>query len=56
VTTVRVALSNGKTVEVHPVGIGDEDMFAFWPGKDVTPKSWTAYDAAGQPAGSGAVK
>jgi hypothetical protein len=56
VATVRIALSNGKTVEVHPVGIGDEAMFAFWPGKNVTPKSWTAYAAAGQQVGSGAVK
>jgi hypothetical protein len=56
VTTVRIALSNGTAVTAHPVGIGNEDLFAFWLGKNLTPKSWTAYNAAGQQVGSGTVK
>jgi hypothetical protein len=56
VTTVRIALSNGTTVTAHPVGIGNEDLFAFWPGKNVAPKSWTAYNVAGQQVGHGTVK
>ena len=52
VATVRVTLSNGKAVTVHPVGVGNEDLFAFPVSKGVTPVSWTAYDAAGQQAGT----
>jgi hypothetical protein len=52
VATVKVTLSNGKTVTVHPVGVGNEDLFAFPTGQGVTPVSWTAYDAAGQQVGS----
>jgi hypothetical protein len=55
VTTVRIALSDGTTATAHPVGVGNEDLFAFWLAKNVTPKSWTAYNAAGQQVGSGTV-
>ena len=51
VATVRIALSSGKTVTVHPVGVGNEDLFAFPTGPGVTPVSWTAYDAAGHQVG-----
>lgn len=53
VATVKIALSNGKTVTAHPVGVGNEDLFAFPAGLGVTPVSWTAYDAAGHQAGHG---
>jgi hypothetical protein len=54
-TTVRIALSDGTTVTARPVRIGNEDLFAFWLGKNVSPTSWTAYNAAGQQVGHGAV-
>ncbi len=53
VATVRIALSNGKAVTARPVGVGNEDLFAFPTGKGVTPVSWTAYDAAGHQVGAG---
>jgi hypothetical protein len=52
VATVKIALSNGKTVTAHPVGVGNEDLFAFPTGQGVSPVSWTAYDAAGHQVGS----
>jgi len=55
VATVRIALSDGTTVQVHPVGVGDEELFAFWVPKGVAPQSWTAYSARGAQAGSGTV-
>jgi hypothetical protein len=56
VATVRVTLSNGKTVTAHPVGVGNQDLFAFPLGKGVTPAGWTAYDAAWRQVGAGAAK
>jgi hypothetical protein len=53
VASVRVTLSNGKTVMAHPVRVGDEDLFAFPTGNQVSPVGWTTYDAAGQQVGSG---
>jgi hypothetical protein len=52
VTKVRVTLSTGATVEATPVGVGNEDLFAFWAGSG-TDASWTAYDAAGKEVGHG---
>ena len=56
VTLVRVALSNGKTAAVKPVGVGNERVFAFAVGAGVSPVSWTAYDASGHQVGAGSVK
>jgi hypothetical protein len=53
VTLVRVALSNGTTVEVNPVTIGNENLFAFWLGQGISPAGWTAYNAAGKKVGAG---
>jgi hypothetical protein len=53
VAAVRVTLSDGKTVTAHPVGVGNQDLFAFPTGKDVFPTGWTAYDASGRKAGAG---
>jgi hypothetical protein len=55
VTTVRVALSNGKTVAVNPAEVGNENLWAFWIGPGVSPTSWTAYSASGREVGSGPV-
>jgi hypothetical protein len=54
VALVRVTLSNGQTVAVRPVSIGNERLFAFALGKGVTAVRWTAYNAAGQVTGTGA--
>lgn len=54
VTSVRVALSNGQTVTAYPVGVGDQDLFAFSLG-GVHPISWTAYDGHGKQVGHGTV-
>lgn len=56
VTAVRITLSNGKTVTAHPVGVGNQDLFAFPTGKGVTPTGWTAYDAAGRQVGTGTTR
>jgi hypothetical protein len=53
VTTVRIALSDGTSATAHPVGVGNEHLFAFWLAKNVSPNRWTAYNAAGQQVGSG---
>jgi hypothetical protein len=53
VASVRITFSNGKTFTAHPVGVGNEDLFAFPLSKGVTAVSWTAYDAAGHQVGSG---
>jgi hypothetical protein len=55
VASVRVTLSNGKAVTVRPVGVGDEDLFAFPAGGGVSPASWTAYNASGLQVGAGSV-
>jgi len=55
VALVRVTLSNGKTVQVRPIGVGNEDLFAFPTSKGVFPASWTAYDASGHQVGTGSV-
>jgi hypothetical protein len=54
VASVRITLSNGTTATAHPVLVGNEDLFAFPAGSGVIPTGWTAYDASGQQAGSGA--
>jgi hypothetical protein len=56
VTTVRVTLSDGKTITAHPAGVGNEDLFAFAAGKGDTPVRWTAYDASGHQAGAGTAR
>jgi hypothetical protein len=55
VTSVRVTLSNGKTVTAHPVGVGNQDLFAFPLGQGVHPVRWTAHDASGTQVGHGTV-
>jgi hypothetical protein len=52
VELIRVTLSNGKSVQVTPVTVGDERLFAFWIGAGVSPTGWTAYDAAGRVVGT----
>ena len=55
VALVRVTLSDGKTASARPVGVGNEDLFAFAIGKGVTPTGWTAYDVSGHQVGTGTV-
>ena len=55
VASVRVSLSNGKSVQVKPVSVGDGRLFAFWIGNGVSPTGWTSYDAAGRVTGSGSI-
>jgi hypothetical protein len=55
VALVRVTLSDGKTTEARPVGVGNEDLFAFAIARDVTPTRWTAYNASGHQVGAGPV-
>ena len=55
VASVRVTLSDGKTVRVRPVGVGNEALFAFAIGDNATPTHWTAYDSSGQQVGAGSV-
>jgi hypothetical protein len=52
VARLRITLSNGTAVQVTPVAIGNERLFAFWAGKGVSPTGWTAYDAKGHKIGS----
>jgi hypothetical protein len=52
VASVRVSLSNGKSVQVEPVTVGNERLFAFWVGAGVSPVGWTTYDAAGRVTGT----
>jgi hypothetical protein len=56
VALVRVTLSNGTTATARPVGVGNEDLFAFAMRRGLIPVSWTAYDASGKKTGAGAVK
>jgi hypothetical protein len=56
VASLRVTLSNGKTVTARPVGVGNEDLFAFPTGHGVSPTGWTAYDASGHQVGPGPVR
>jgi len=56
VASLRVTLSNGKTVTARPVGVGNEDLFAFPAGQGVSPARWTAYNASGHQVGAGAVR
>jgi hypothetical protein len=55
VASVRITLSNGKTATARPVGVGNEDLFAFPTGRGVTPTGWITYDAAGHQTGAGSV-
>jgi len=54
VAYLRVSLSNGTTVQVTPVSVGNERLFALWPGLGVSATEWTAYDAAGRVLNAGA--
>jgi hypothetical protein len=54
VARLRVSLSNGRSVQVTPVSVGNERLFALWPGAGVTATEWTAYDAAGRAIAAGA--
>ena len=51
VARVKVALSDGKSVEADTVQVGNERLFACWLEKGERPVSWTAYNAAGQQTG-----
>jgi hypothetical protein len=55
VASLRVTLSNGKTVTARPVGVGNEDLFAFPTGNGVSPTAWTAYSASGHQIGTGSM-
>jgi hypothetical protein len=55
VAFVKVRLSNGKSVEAKTAVVGNERLFAFWTGRGVTPRSWTAYSASGKQVGTGTV-
>jgi hypothetical protein len=52
VALLKITLSNGKSVQVRPVTVGNERLFAFWPGVGVWPTGWTSYDAAGRVTGT----
>ena len=56
VASVRITLSNGKKVTARPVGVGNEDLFAFPTGRGVTAAGWVSYDAAGHQTGAGSVE
>jgi hypothetical protein len=56
VARLRITLSNGKSVQVTPVSVGNERLFAFWIGAGVSPTGWTTYDAAGQVTGTASMK
>jgi hypothetical protein len=53
VAALRVSLSDGTSVQVRPVSVGNERLFACWIGHGVAPTGWTSYDAAGAVTGSG---
>jgi hypothetical protein len=55
VTMVRVSLSDGSSAEAKPATVGANHWFAIWTGKNLTPVSWTSYNAAGQQVGQGKV-
>jgi hypothetical protein len=55
VASLRVSLSNGKSVQVKPVSVGDARLFACWIGDGVSPTGWTSYDAAGRVTGTGSM-
>jgi hypothetical protein len=54
VAYLRVSLSNGTTAQATPVSVGNEQLFALWPGVGVSATGWTAYDAAGRVLNAGA--
>lgn len=54
VAYLRVNLSNGTTVQVTPVSVGNERLFALWPGIGVSATEWTAYDTVGRVLNAGA--
>jgi hypothetical protein len=55
VALVRVTLSNGTVATARPVGVGNEHLFAFAIGKNVSPVRWIAYDASGKQVGTGSM-
>lgn len=55
VALVKVKLSNGTTATARPVGVGNEDLFAFPAAKSASPVRWTAYDASGKQVSSGSM-
>ena len=55
VARLLITLSNGRSVQVTPVTVGNDRLFAFWTGTGVSPTGWTAYNAAGRVTGSGSI-
>jgi hypothetical protein len=53
VARITVRLTDGTTVSVQPVTVGNERLWAFWSGDSASPKSWIAYSASGREIGSG---
>ncbi len=56
VARLRIALSDGTVVEVTPVPVGNERLFAFWASKGISAAGWTAFDAQGHQIASHAMK
>ena len=48
VQLLRFKLSNGKSLNIRPVAVGNERLFAFELNNGVLPDSWTAYNSAGR--------
>ncbi|HEY0937639.1 MAG TPA: hypothetical protein VGD91_28360, partial [Trebonia sp.] len=55
VAMLRFTLSDGTAIQVKPVTVGDERLFAFAVGAHLTATRYTAYDAAGQAIATGPV-
>jgi hypothetical protein len=51
VASVAVTLSNGKTVTLKPVAVGNERLFTFLARAGVATVRWTAYSASGAVVG-----
>jgi hypothetical protein len=53
VSYVRLTLTDGKTVRLNVVRVGNEKYFAFVLGNGQVLRQWTAYDAAGRQVATG---
>lgn len=53
VSYLVATLTDGHTMRVPAVAVGDEKVFVLALGEGQTLKRWTAYDAAARPAASG---
>jgi hypothetical protein len=53
VSHLTVTLSNGETIRVHTVAVGEQKYFAFVLRKGVRLVRWTAYDSAGRVVNQG---